>query len=83
MNKKAQVTAAELYVLLARELKRRRSRACAACHLSLPYRVDRLNGAAANWELALPPDCGGECRGIMEELVVEFSDEYELRADPA
>ena len=83
MDTKTPVTAAELYVLLTRELKRRRSRACAACHLSLPFQVDRHNGSAANWELALPPDCGGECRGIVEELVAEFSGAYELRPDSA
>lgn len=83
MNKRTAVTAAELYVLLTREFKRRRSRACAACHISLPYQVDRREAAAANWELALPPDCGGECRGIIEELVAELSGEYELRADTA
>ncbi|HEV7799931.1 MAG TPA: hypothetical protein VGP15_02535 [Burkholderiales bacterium] len=79
MEKRTAVSAADLYVLLTREFKRRQSGECNACFIQLPYRVDRHHDAARNWELPMPPDCGGECRGIIEDLFAEFSMLYELK----
>jgi hypothetical protein len=78
MNKKSALSPADLYVLLTRELKRRQSRPCSACFIQLPYRVDRQDANAGNWDLPMPPDCGGECRGIIEDLYLEFSTLYDL-----
>ena len=29
----------------------------------------------------MPPDCGGECRGIIEDLYTEFSRLYDLKVE--
>ena len=81
MDTKRTITAADLYVLLTRELKRRQSEKCGSCFIQLPYRVDRRNERTGNWELPMPPDCGGECRGILEDLYAEFAAQYELTTE--
>ena len=82
MEKRNAVSAADLYVLLTREFKRRQAGTCRACFIQLPYRVDAQDPARPNWELPMPPDCGGECRGIIEDLFAEFSQRYEIKRDP-
>ena len=81
METKKSVSAADLYVLLTRELKRRQATPCGSCFIQLPYRVDSRERGAGNWELPMPPDCGGECRGIIEDLYAEFSRLYELQVE--
>jgi hypothetical protein len=81
MKNRTLTSGTELYLLLSREFKRRQLKKCRVCYTQFPYRVDRRDDASANWELVLPPDCGGECRAIMEELVAEFSDRYDLAPD--
>jgi hypothetical protein len=81
MEKRTAVSAAELYLLLTREFKRRQSGKCGACFIQLPYRVDRHANDASNWELPMPPDCGGECRGVIEDLFDELSAQYDLKPE--
>lgn len=81
VEKRTAVSAADLYVLLTREFKRRQSGACNACYIQLPYRVDRREGPEGNWELPMPPDCGGECRGIIEDLYAEFAMLYDVKSE--
>ena len=81
MNKRTAVTAADLFVLLDREFRRRKPRECAACFIQLPFRVDTRDSKAANWEALVPPECGHGCDLVVEELVFEFQSLYELR-DP-
>ena len=52
MSKRTELTAADLFVLLDREFRRRRPRECSACFVQLPYRIDTMNGDGANWEVA-------------------------------
>jgi hypothetical protein len=83
MEKRTAISAADLYVLLTREFKRRHSGGCNACFIQLPFRVDRHDTDAGNWELPMPPDCGGECRGIIEDLYAEFAMLYDMKAEGA
>jgi hypothetical protein len=80
-EKKMDISAAELYVLLARELRRRQSKPCNTCFIELPHACERLDESGANWTLRMPPDCGGECRNIIEDLVAHYSHLYDLRAE--
>ncbi len=82
MNKRTAVSAAELYVMLNREFKRRQPRDCSVCYIQLPYRVDRRDGASANWELVSPMDCSKGCKQLVDELVLEYSRLYDLNGDP-
>lgn len=84
MNNQAERTgifAADLYVLLQRELRRRQPPECHDCYMQLPFRVDRQDAASPNWEVVLPPECPRGCRTVFEELVGEFGDLYDLRPE--
>jgi hypothetical protein len=78
MSPRTDTTAAQLYLLLNREFTRRQSRRCPVCAPPVPFRVDRLEPQAPNWEVLVPPDCGGECADLLRELVAEFQILYEL-----
>ena len=80
MKNKTQLAAADLYVLLQRELRRRQAN-CSACFMQLPFRVDRNEPDAPNWEVVTPPTCDNGCSAVIEELVSEFGQLYELKAD--
>lgn len=80
MNAKTRtaISATELYVLLNREFKRRQSRDCTECDIQLPYLVDRREAISPNWEVISPTDCGSGCRELVEEIVLELSQRYDL-----
>lgn len=77
MPRRKPISAGELYANLDREFRSRQSRDCASCYLLLPYRVDRVDHDAPNWEVIIPAPCPHDCSRIIEELV----DEYALRYD--
>ena len=81
MNTRTEMYAADLYVLLQRELRRRQSPQCQACYVQLPFRVDRDDADSPNWEVVLPANCRYACRDIIEDLVGEFGQLYELSAE--
>lgn len=78
MKNRTEIFPADLYVLLEREFKRRKPSDCAACYVHLPYRVDRVDPAAPNWEVIIPPACPLGCRVVIEDLVHEFGGLYDL-----
>ncbi len=80
MKNRTQIDAADLYVLLQREFRRRQP-ACDACFVQLPFRVDRHDEASPNWELLMPPQCDKGCAVLLEELVLDFGARYDLRTD--
>jgi hypothetical protein len=77
-NTRAANAAADLYVLLQREFRRRQSPECSTCYVQLPFRVDNPNHAGANWEVIFPGECAHGCREILDEVVEEFSHRYDL-----
>jgi hypothetical protein len=83
MNNRTEIDAADLYVLLQREFRRRQAPDCAACFVQLPFRVDRRDQTLPNWELVLPPQCLKGCAQMIEELVQQFGMLYDLRVDGA
>jgi hypothetical protein len=81
MKNRTDIDAADLYVLLQREFRRRQPTGCDECFVQLPFRVDRHDAHAPNWELVMPPNCNKGCAPILEELVLEYGMLYDLRAD--
>jgi hypothetical protein len=79
MDNKTAVTAADLFVLLDREFRRRKPRECSVCFIQLPYRIDVRKAGDANWEMVTPAACGKGCDLVVEELLGEFQSLYELR----
>ena len=79
MSKRKPISAGELYVQLDREFRQRRPRECASCYLLMPFRVDRDEGP--NWEVLAPRACAHGCTDIIDELVTEFGQLYDLEAE--
>jgi hypothetical protein len=80
MKNRTKLAAADLYVLLQRELRRRQAN-CKSCFMQLPFRVDRTDPDAPNWEVVTPPPCDSGCTLVIEELVSEFGELYDLKLD--
>ena len=78
MTRRTSTTAADLFVLIDREFRRRRARECTACYVPLPYRVDRSGEEAANWEVMIPDACQWGCDMLLEEIVEDFRQRYDL-----
>jgi hypothetical protein len=81
MNIRTEMYAADLYVLLQREFRRRQAPECDSCYLQLPFRVDRSDAQSSNWEVVLPPPCAFSCREVMLDLIDDFQALYNLRED--
>ena len=78
MKNRTPIQAADLYVLLQREFRKRQVPSCTSCYVQLPFRVDRRDPDAANWEVIVPTSCSLGCREIMDEVIEDFSRRYEL-----
>src|ERR1700687_1294152 len=81
VSTRTEIYAADLYVLLQREFRRRQTPECMACYVQLPFRVDRQDERAANWEVVMPPPCTLGCSAIIDEIIGEFQQLYDLRPD--
>jgi hypothetical protein len=79
MKTRTEMIAADLYVLLQREFRRRQDPRCSACFVQLPFRVDRADDDSPNWEVLLPPPCAFGCHDLLVELVGEFGMLYDLK----
>ena len=78
MKNRTPIAAADLYVLLQREFRRRQISDCSACYVQLPFRVDRSDANTANWEVIVPSSCTYNCREVMSEVIEDFSHRYDL-----
>lgn len=81
MKNRTEIYAADLYVLLQREFRRRQTPECDACYVQLPFRVDRPDAHSANWEMVIPPPCTLECAAVVDEIVSAFQQLYDLKPD--
>ena len=70
------MSAADLFVLLDREYRRRRPRECGDCAVQLPFRVD-VPAHNANWEVVIP-SCKTSCESVLQDIVREFQQRYDL-----
>ena len=83
MKTRTPIQAADLYVLLQREFRRRQLPACGTCYVQFPFRVDRVEADRPNWEVILPAECQFGCREIMDEVIEDFSQRYEMLPEAA
>ena len=81
MKNRTPIAAADLYVMLQREFRRRQIPDCPACYVQLPFRVDRPDGNAPNWEVIVPSSCTYNCREVMDEVIEDFARRYDLLAE--
>jgi hypothetical protein len=78
MTSRTPIAAADLYVLLQREFRRRQVPHCSACYVQLPFRVDRRDANASNWEVIVPTSCEYNCREVLDEVIDDFAKRYDL-----
>lgn len=76
-SRRTSVGAADLFVLLDREFRRRQPRGCSSCYLALPFRVDREVADRANWDI-VTPRCPWQCESVLQDVVREFQRRYVL-----
>ena len=76
--KRTCTSAADLFVLIDREFRRRKPRECTGCYVPLPYRVDGDGEESANWEMVIPTTCAWGCEHLLDEIVREFQELYDL-----
>jgi hypothetical protein len=81
MKTRTPIAAADLYVLLQREFRRRQVPDCSSCFVQLPFRVDKPAANAPNWEVIIPAMCDFNCREVMDQVVEDFSRRYDLLAE--
>ena len=82
MKNRTPIAAADLYVLLQREFRRRQVPDCSSCYVQLPFRVDRSDANGSNWEAIVPSSsCEYNCREVMDEVIEDFARRYELRSE--
>jgi len=81
MKNRTPIAAADLYVMLQREFRRRQISDCSTCYVQWPFRVDRSDGNTANWEVIVPSSCTNNCREVLNEVVDDFSRRYDLLAE--
>lgn len=77
-NRRQSVSAADLFVMLDREFRRRQPRDCGDCYVQLPFRVDASRAGRANWEVVAPICCALQCEAVLQDVVQEFQEQYEL-----
>jgi hypothetical protein len=78
-TKKTALSAAELYVMLDREIRRRRHAECGDCYVQMPFPVDAANGA--NWEVMIPPGASEHCQRLINQVVEELAGRYLLAGE--
>ena len=67
----------DLFVRLERAF-RRRARVCRGCVFTLPFRIRHANGNGADWSVIPSSECSETCRFILEDLVTEHQQAYQL-----
>ena len=76
------MSAADLFVLLDREFRRRQPRDCRSCYVPLPFRIEGAVNGSSNWEV-VTPQCPLQCESVLQDVVLEFQKCYELSPPPA
>ena len=75
---KISLTPGKLYARLSGEFNRRRPHECASCHMPMVYVVERALNDSANWRVDDVAMGCEECRGLVQQIVLEHSSRYEI-----
>jgi hypothetical protein len=74
------IGAADLFVLLDREFRRRTPEACRTCFVSQPFRVNGTHRDAPDWDVVPLGECPNNCRLVLDDLVAQMKRKYRLAA---
>ncbi len=72
------LTTAQLYAVLDREFRKRRSASCATCSVPLPYWHAPPDEVSANWVIGSPTICSHGCQVVIAELVTLLWSRYDV-----
>ena len=74
--------AAQLYAILDREFKLRRSESCGRCTVPLPYWQRPPDDVSANWFIGTPTECPHGCHLRIAELLADLWTRYDIDRTP-
>ena len=72
------LTTAQLYAVLDREFRKRRSASCTTCSVPLPYWRAAPDDVSANWVIGSPTVCPHGCHLVIAELLTLLWTRYEV-----
>jgi hypothetical protein len=71
----------ELHALLETEFRKTAAGLCGKCAVPKPVFIE-AGGGRSNWRVGGLGECGDLCHTILEDIVVQFSERYELKPRP-
>ena len=74
--------APQLYAILDREFRSRRSALCTRCSVPLPYWQRPPDDVSANWFIGTPRECRYGCHSVIAELLTELWTRYDIDRTP-
>jgi len=77
-NPRTVIPAAQLYAILLREFRKRRSPRCANCRIPLPFYRESPDDVSANWDIGTPAACPKGCDAVIAELLAELWTRYDM-----
>ena len=72
---------AQLYAILDREFRTRKSPECHACRVPLPYYKAAADEVSANWYIGTPSECPHRCQVIIAEVLATLWSQYDLEPE--
>ena len=76
------IVASQLYAVLDREFKRKRSSECTTCTVPLPFYKRPPDDVSANWFIGRPTQCRFGCHLVIAELLAELWTRYDIDRTP-
>jgi hypothetical protein len=72
------LTSAQLYAVLDREFRARKSPECHKCRVPLPFFKTPADDVSANWYIGTPSECSHKCQVIIGEVLANLWTQYNL-----
>jgi len=75
------LSSAQLYAVLDREFRKRKSPDCLKCKVPLPFYKEPADDVSANWYIGTPSECPHRCQVIIAEVLANLWPRYNLAAE--
>jgi hypothetical protein len=72
------LSSAQLYAILDREFRKRKSPDCLKCRVPLPFYKEPADDVSANWYIGTPSECPHRCQVIIAEVLANLWPRYNL-----
>jgi len=75
------LSAPQLYAILDREFRKRKSPECQSCRVPLPFSRKPADEVSANWYIGTPSECPHHCQAIIAEVLANLWSQYNLEPE--